>query len=146
MSQQFIGFADSDKFLGAIDPTKPINLNVSRKYGKPDHRFGISVDSTVITMSQVRGNEVLYFEHATHRFQVANGHVMDLDEEKHIRLGTEVQAAAELYLTDHCLTWRDALLSMPRTYTHLDGVATFLTYDKENGGHYRYSKVQAVNA
>lgn len=26
MNQQYIGFADSDKFLAAVDPSKPINL------------------------------------------------------------------------------------------------------------------------
>ncbi len=142
MNQQFIGFADSDKFLAAVDPAKPINLNVGHKCGQPDRRFGISVDSTVITMSQVYGNEVLYFEHVTHRYQVANGYVMDLDERKHIRLGEEVQAAAEMYLKDHGLNWRDALLSMPRDYMTLDGVATFLAYDKDDGGHFRYQKVE----
>lgn len=100
----------------------------------------------MLTMSQVYGSEVLYFEQVTHSYNVVNGHVMDLDEEKHIRLAAEVQAAAELYLTDHCLTWRDALLSMPRNYMTLNGVATFLSYEKEDGGHFRYRKVEAANA
>lgn len=137
MSQQFIGFADSDKFLAAIDRSRPVNLNVGRKFGRPDKRFGLAVDSTVLTLSQVQGNEVLYFEHVTHRYNVANGHVMDLDEEKHIRLADQVLEAAKQYLQEQGVTWRDALLSMPRNYMTLDGVPTFLQYDKESGYLYR---------
>jgi hypothetical protein len=139
MKQNFIGFADSDKFLAAVDSARPINLNVGRKFGKPDRRFGISVDSTVLTMSQVLGDEVLYFEHITHRYQVANGHILDHDEKKHIRLSAQVEEIAKQYLIDHALTWREALLSMPRTYITLNGHPTFLTWDKENEC-FRYRK------
>jgi hypothetical protein len=145
MKSHFIGFADSDKFLAAIDRERPVNLNVGRKFGRPDRRFGISVDSTVITLSQVRGNEVLYFEHVTHRYQTTGGQVLDLDEKKHVRLAKQVHKAAEQYLQDRGVSWRDALLSMPRNYMTLDGVATFLRYDKETES-YHYRKAEGEGA
>jgi hypothetical protein len=143
MKQNYIGFADSDKFLAAVDRSRSINLNVGRKFGRPDRRFGVAIDSTVITMSQVQGDEVLYFEHVTNRYQTIGGRVMDMDEGKHVRLAEQVQEIAKQYLTDRGVTWRDALLSMPRSYITLDGESTFLKYDKTSDS-FLYRKAEAV--
>lgn len=143
MKQNFIGFADSDKFLAAINRGLPVNLNVGRKFGRPDKRFGVSIDSTVLTMSQVQGNEVLYFEHVTHRYQVVHGQILELDREKPHRLAEQVLEAAKQYLNDHGVTWREALLSMPSSYITLDGVATFLVYEKESDS-YLYRNTEAA--
>ncbi len=143
MKQNFIGFADSDKFLAAIDRSRPINLNISRKPGRPNGRFGIAVDSTVLRMSQVLENEVLYFEQITNRYQVVGGRVLDADENRHVRLAEQVDEIAQQYLTDHGVTWREALLSMPRSYTTLNGSAPFLQYDKESDS-FSYRKAEAA--
>lgn len=144
MKQQFVGFADSDKFLSACDRSRPINLAVTRKGGKPDRRFGMAVDSTVVTLSQVNDVEVLYFEHVTHRYHVAHGQVFERDETKHQRLAGQVDQAARQYLQDHGFAARDAMLSMPRNYTSLDGLATFLKYDKETES-YSYQKADGAD-
>ncbi len=140
---QFIGFSDSDKFLAAIDPSKPINLNISRKHGRPDKRFGIAVDSTVLTLSQVQGNEALYFAHATHRYQVMNGEVFGLDKDAPKHMADQVQKAVEEYLRRHNITWREALLAMPVNLVTLDGEPTFLKYDIHNHS-YSYREPEDV--
>ena len=132
MTQSFVGFADSDKFLAALDPSRPVNLNINRQHGKADKRYGLAVDSTVLIMSQVRGCEVLYFEHVVHRYQVMNGqYFVEAEKEEAMRLADQVRKATEEYLSRHNITWRDALLSMPMNYTKLDGEPTFLKWDKE---------------
>lgn len=135
--KHYIGFADSEKFLEAVERERQINLDVSRKAGRPDRRFGIAVDCTVLTLSQVQGDEVLYFQHVTHRYQTNGGQVMDLDETKHVRLARQVLEITQEYLNEQGVSWRQALLAMPRNYTTLDGDATFLRYDKESQSYLR---------
>lgn len=130
MKQQFIGFADSAKFLEAIDRSKPVNLFVGKKSGRPDRKFGVSVDSTILTISQVRDNEVLYFNDATHRWQSVGGHPMERDEGRPYRLSMQVLEHAKHWLDDNQVQYREAMLSMPKNYIQLEGRSTFLKYNK----------------
>jgi hypothetical protein len=131
MKQQFIGFADSNKFLEAIDRSKPVNLFVGQKSGRPDRKFGIAVDATILTMSQVSGDEVLYFNDITHRWQSHGGHVFEADENRPHRLALKVMELTKRWLDDNQVQYREALLSMPTNYITLEGKATFLKYRKD---------------
>lgn len=131
MSENYIGFADSDKFLEAIDRTKPVNLSMTRRSGHGDRRFGISIDQLVLTVSQAQPDEILYFECTPFRWQSVAGRPMLQDEDKPARLASESLRAAEKYLTDHGVIWREALLAMPSNYTTMHGEATFLHWNKE---------------
>jgi hypothetical protein len=130
MKQQYIGFPDSEKFIQAIDRTKPVNLFVGQKNGRPDKRFGIAVDSTILTLSQVQGDEVLYFNDITHRWHSNDGLVMDIDEDRPRRLAKMVFDIARKWLTANDIQFREALLAMPVNYIMLEGKSTFLKYDK----------------
>ena len=140
MKQNYIGFSDSDQFLAAVNKLKPINLNVGRKNGKPG-KYGMAIDMTVVCLSQAQGDEVLYFQHATHKYQTLRGEIFDGDQEKPARLAEQVLAAAKQYLIDHGFIFREALLSMPINYITMDGDATFLKYSSEEG--YSYKEVNS---
>lgn len=132
MKQIFVGFADSDKFLAAVDKNLPVNLSISRKHGKPDRRFGMAIDSTVLNMSQAQPNEVIYFQHVVHKYQVLHGEIFGRDTGKVGRLAEQVRVLTEQYLTERGISWRDAMVSAPVNYVMLDGEPTFLKWDKES--------------
>src|SRR5512138_3413411 len=131
MKQNYIGFADSDKFIEAVDVMRPVNLNVGRRSGRPDRKFGILPQSIELTISQVQGDEVLYFECTTGRWQALNGRPMMQDEDAPRRWASSAFAAAAQYLADHQFTFREALLAMPANYVKMHGEATFLRWNKE---------------
>lgn len=135
-SNIFIGFASSDKFIDAIDHKRPVNLSVHRKFGKP-MKYGISIDNTILIMSQVVDGEVLYFQMTCHRYQTMQGQPLmsDRDPSKVSRISDQVKSFAERYLDDHGLSWREACVSMPANYITLDGEATFLKWDKPADGY-----------
>jgi hypothetical protein len=137
MKQNFIGFADSDKFLSAIDKSRPVNLMVGRKNGRADRKYGMAIDCTVLTMSQAKDGEVLYFEYVAHKYQTLHGEIFNCDKERPARLGEQVMKAAGQYLDDHGIAWREALLSMPMNYITMNGEPTFLKWDKEEGYSYK---------
>ncbi len=137
---QFVGFSDSDAFLKAIDVSRSINLNISTRHGRQDKKFGMAQDSSVLTMSQVQGDEVIYFEFAFHRYAVLMGKPFDIEEQRIIQLSDQVRYAVEQYLIKHDLTWRSALVSMPLNCIRLEGEPTFLKYDKDAGYSYREPK------
>ena len=145
MNPNYIGFADSDAFLAAADPAKPINLNVGTKHGKPG-RYGLSVDYTILIMSQAHGDEVLYFEHIVHRYQAMSGEPMGFGDSKRIRLAEQAEQAAGRYLGERGFTCRQALLSMPANYVTLDGLPTFLAYDKSSDSYLYIAKDAALQA
>jgi len=130
----FIGFANSDKFIDAIDHKRPVNLSVHRKFGKPG-KYGISIDSTILEMSQVVDGEVLYIQKTCHRYQCLQGSPMERDGGRIERISTQVKNLAERYLDDYGLSWREAYVSMPANYVTLDGEATFLKWDKPADGY-----------
>lgn len=142
MRQNYIGFTDSDKFLAAIDRSQVVNLTVTHNSGVPN-KLGLSVDRAILSISQVRDNEVLYFESVLVRYQMVNGVPLGPDEERHIRLATQALAIAEQYLKDAGVTWREALLSVPKALTVLRGSTTFLHYDKPSDS-FQYRKAEPV--
>lgn len=141
----FVGFANSEKFLAAVDRTRPINLSVARRHGKADRRFGMRIDATVLTMSQVQGSEVIYFEHATHRYSVLNGEIFEKDKDRPHRLAEQVREFAERYLTESGVTWRDAMVSMPVNFVTLDGDAVFLKWDQRQESYLYIDHAEVVS-
>lgn len=131
MKNSFVGFGNSDKFIDAIDRERPINLSISCRRGKPDRRYGMAIDATVLTMSQAQENETVYFETAVHKYRTLNGEYFGTDKEKVSRVARQVQEAVEKYLGEFGVTWRDAMLSMPLSYVKLEGDPTFLKWDNE---------------
>ena len=146
MTLKFIGFADSDKFIEAVDRSRPVDLTIGRKSGKPDKRFGIAGDSSVLTMSQVQGDEALYFECITYRWTVSNGQSFEIDQDKPRRLADQAFEAAKRYLTDHNIKYREALLAMPISYVKMNGEPTFLKWDKASESYLYYSAEPAKQA
>ncbi len=138
---KFIGFADSDKFIEAIDRVRPVNLMIGRKSGKPDKQFGLSIDSSLLIISQIQGDEALYFECVTYRWRVLNGESMDLDQDKPQRLADQAYEAAKHYLDIHGIQYREAMLAMPASYIKMEGQATFLHWDKDSES-YSYRAVE----
>ncbi len=132
MKQNYIGFADSDKFIEAVDHSRPVNLNVGRQSGRPDRKFGILPQSLVLTISQVQGDEVLYFECTTGRWNSINGSPMMQDEEAPRRWAVSAFEAAVQYLKEHDITFREALLAMPISLMKMHGDATFLHWNEQS--------------
>ncbi len=130
MTLKYVGFADSDKFIEAVDRKRPVNLNVGRQNGKPDRRFGILPMTLLLTISQVQGDEVLYFECAAYHWRSLNGEPMLQDTDLPRRLAVEVYDLAAKHLKDHDISFREALLAMPTNYLKMHGAAMFLQWDE----------------
>ena len=145
MKPQYIGFGNSQKFMEAIDPARPVNVFVGRMFGNPDRKYGLATDSIALLMTQVRELEVLYLYDIVLRFRVQNGHILERDEERPMRLATQVFDLARQWLKDHDIPSRDAMLSMPTNLIILEGNSLFMQFNKESDAFdYQPDKVAAL--
>jgi len=137
-NNHFVGFSTTNDFLQAIDHNKPVNLSVTKKFGERN-TYGMSLDQTILTVSQASADEVLYFEQRVHRYQSIHGNPFSCDTKKVNRIAETVRELAIRWLEENGLKWRAAMLAMPSDYLTLDGVAEFLEYNKEEEN-YVYQK------
>lgn len=127
----FTGFSTCKDFLEAIDRFEVVNLSVGHREISHDRKYGLGIEGTFLTMSQVSGGEVLYFSSIVHRYRTIGGKPMDHDGQVP-KIAAQVEEFAIRFLKENEIKFRRALVAMPKSYVMLDGTTGFLKYNGES--------------
>jgi len=131
-TKNFIGFNSLEKLLEVCDRTQPVDGMPVTDSGKPDRRFGISIDRHIILVSQAQPNgEVLYCRIITANYQALAG-IGALSRGENYSARTEsAWKIVKDEIRGRGFELREALVATPKGYQFLDGQAECLRYNKD---------------
>lgn len=133
MSKPFVGFGRSSDWLTEVDRSLPVNAECVEEAGRAG-KYGMSVTSVQIVVSQVNNGEVLYFMCQVDEYVTINGQIMGSgkEEESHQRRAKTAYDLTLAWLSAARIYTRKAIIATPKNYKMLRGVQTYMKYDKES--------------
>jgi hypothetical protein len=143
MNKQFIGFGTLEKFLKAIDLTKPVNADSIVIPGKSGVS-GIALNEQAIIVSQANQDEILYCNIIISRYQSLAGSSLPLSPSEERIYQERAESAWQIVkqvMEEAGAKVREALLATPQNLRTLDGSADCLKYNKTTGLYERYQEL-----
>ena len=130
--KNYIGFNSLEKLLEQADKSLSIEAMPIIQPGRADRRFGISICTQMIVVSQFKAQDVLYVRIITGRFQSLDGiHPIDSARERYVARSESAWVIVQNVIKEHGFTIREALAGFPKTLRFLDGHADCLHYNKQ---------------
>lgn len=132
--QHFFGYGQLEKWLEAIDRSRPVYVIDSEEQAAVNGELGMSYHNLMILCSQPDGEgNVHYCRIIVGRVKRVHGELWSEQSKALVRHAEEASGIVHGWLAERNLTIREAAVDLPTGRQHMDGAAGFLKYSKDAG-------------